>query len=176
MSGDLPPSVFTDGEFEGRIGFDHELRTHYEQEPDQIIIDNCAVLDYILDRERTSRDDALQTRYLERGSDVETLLEESESELVTMRNEHELRQRLGYIPESIDEATIHDRIDKVGSSTSKIDLEGIEPREGFRKFDEVDRHDKLLAEHAYQEDAVIATYDADFLHFPVNYTTPGMLI
>lgn len=176
MFNDLP-SIFSNGEVEGRrCSFNHKLRTHYQQEPEQIIVDDCALLDYLLDRERTARDDKLDYTYVEDGSDIEQLLENSEAQLMTLKDRQEIRWRLGDLPDNIDKTAVRERINKIEASTETLNIEDIKPREGFREFDDVEHHDRVLAEHAYQENAVIATYDDDFLHFPVNYTTPGMLI
>lgn len=171
-----PSSIFSNGEVDERSGsFNHELRTHYQQEPEQIVIDDCAVLDYLLGRERTARDDTLNYTYVEDGDDIENLLENSNAEILTRRSREGYQWRIGELPATVDKAAIKGRLDSIESNTEVVNLDEVEPREGFQNFDQAEHHDKVLAEFAYRENAVIATYDDDFLHFPIHYTTPGML-
>jgi hypothetical protein len=170
-------------------GFSEELRVEYDEEPDIVVMDDCAVIDFLLGRERRSHDKNSEQKtigdvYYEGSEDVAEVLDKTEPEIkrpwidegyrAKARSLRDERMQKG--KECVSLQVLEERLNELEDSTGFIETWNIEPREGFSQAEDVEHHDKVMIEYAYRMEAVIATYDDDMLQFPVNYTTPAMLV
>lgn len=166
---------------EGFEGFNPNLRTQYDHQPEIIVLDDCTVLDYILDRKRrshstNSEDRAIGDVFTESATEVEQILEKQGPDIKRPWIDEGYRSMARRVDDSIESDVIDRRLAKVEEETGYLETWNIEPRVGFREVEGVEHHDKVIVEFAYRHGALIATYDDDIIKFPVNYTTPGMLI
>ncbi|MFT4892674.1 MAG: hypothetical protein ACI8Z7_000456 [Candidatus Nanohaloarchaea archaeon] len=149
-----------------------DLRVNYEEEPEIILLDDCVVMDYLKKRGRRSESRQFGDSYFEGPQDIEKLLRDNTGEILIPERFNSPTSRFGSISDEKEE----ERLELLKEETDFIDIEGIKPREGFRESEHADHRDIRIAEFGYSNDSVIVTYDDDFLKFPVNYTTPGMLL
>lgn len=156
-------------------GYTPELRVTYSEDPEKIILDDCVIIDYLENRGRKTKTRQFADNYFEGPQDIERLLKEFPNKILTPERFRDPRSgKFG--SSSMKEEEIIRKKDKIGLKSEYLDIKQIQPRDGFREFKHADRRDKRIAEKAFETDAVVVTYDDDFLDFPVNYTTPGMLL
>lgn len=154
--------------------YNPELRVSFEEKPEQVILDDCVVGDYLANRGRQAETARFADSYFEGPQDIERLLEEFPNDILVPERFQDVRP--GKFRNRSVEDDIIQRISTLENNSEYIDIDRIEPREGFREFEHADIRDKRIAEESYETKAVVVTYDDDFLDFPVNYTTPGMLL
>ncbi|PSG99706.1 MAG: hypothetical protein BRC28_03395 [Nanohaloarchaea archaeon SW_4_43_9] len=155
-------------------GYNPELRVSYEETPPVIFLDESAIIDYLENQGRKIETRIFGDNYFEGPQDIEKLLENFPNKIAIPERFEDLRT--GKFGRSLEENEIRRRLEIVDSNSTYVNLDEVDTPEGFKEVGHADHRDKRIAGFGYEENAVIATYDDDFLSFPINYTTPGMLL